>query len=287
MYPLAKTDISSDPRMVECLQLVRGFAETMFDYVERVTGKQFDSLAHDATAQIESVLRRRIESLIDEQVTRAFDRIIAEHPQGGTVTYTLRHPQRTRHLLRLLSCSFSGLVATQDDGLRHFYPKILFNGIEEWASKILGEDLFQNVNLKALEALGQVAGEETDDDQVIWSRLTTETKFLRYYYTLMVPLLMPFRHDFDGARGEMQRQVSLATDGIVALTAVQWNVLFYRLFGPLFRGLSDHDVRGGIDEAFSIGTALQIAKIYASYRRWLKANQLAEPNEDDVNSFVS
>ena len=35
-----KTEVGSDPRVSECLQLIRGFAETVFTHVEQVTGKR-------------------------------------------------------------------------------------------------------------------------------------------------------------------------------------------------------------------------------------------------------
>ena len=62
------TDVASDPRVTECLQLIRGFAETILSYVEQVTGKKLSNAALTATDQIEQVLRTRIEGMVNDHV---------------------------------------------------------------------------------------------------------------------------------------------------------------------------------------------------------------------------
>ena len=154
-----KTEVGSDPRVSECLQLIRGFAETVFNYVEQVTGKRLSNAAISATDQLEAVLRSRIEGMVNDHVSKAVGTMVAAHPQGAAVGYTLRFPERRRHLLRMLACSFSDLVATADDGLRHHYPKILLDGFEQWTNKVLGGAVFADANQRALDALGTVTNE--------------------------------------------------------------------------------------------------------------------------------
>lgn len=281
MSAMTKIDLSTDPRLAECLQLIRGFAETLFKYVEQVTGKGLSRAALQVAEELEKVLRNRIEGIVTDHVAHAVDHMIAAHPQGASVGYTLRYPERRRHLLRLLACSFSELVATRDDGLRHLYPKVLFNGIESWAGKVLGGAVLGDVNQRALEALGLATSEDADDDRVIWLRLTSDQRISSFYYAVSIPLLMHFSYDFDRTRSDMQRVVSVATNNVIALTAEQWNLLFHRLFAPLFRRLSDHDEQARIDALFVEGTVVQAARIYAEYRRWLKVNHLSEPREEE------
>ncbi len=276
----ANNDVASDPRITECLHLIRGFAETILDYVERITGRKLATAALTATDQIERVLRNRIEGMVNDHVSRAMDRIVASHPNGASVSYTLRYPQRSRHLLRLLTCAISDLVATRDDGLRHQHPKVLLDGLESWAAKVLGGAYYRDVNQEALEALGRVTTDEnSENDRAIWHELTTDEGALDTYYRVAVPLLAHFSYDFEKTRVEMQRIISASTNAVVSLSAEQWSLLFHRLFTPLFRSLADHDEQLRIDALFEEGTALKLAKIYAEYKKWLKGNHISEPKD--------
>jgi|GEM_PF-1770510 len=272
-----KPDVASDPRVSECVQLVRGFAETVFTYVESVTGREMSRSAIKATDHLETVLRSRIEGMVSDHVSRAVEHIASQHPQGGLMAYTLRFPQRKKHLLRMLSCSYSDLVAT-DGKLRNTFPKIILNGMESWLTKALGAPLFKAANVKALEALGAVTNENNiDNDNALWMDMLGDPASSTIYYTVAIPLVMHFSHDFERGRGDMQRIISSQTNGIIALTAGQWNELFFRLFGPLFYRLGVKSEQARIDQAFEPGTALKLARIYSEYKKWLKANQLQEP----------
>jgi len=275
------TEVGSDPRVTECIQLIRGFAETIFTYVEQVTGKHMSHAALNATDQIELVLRSRIEGMVNDHVSKAVGSMVAAHPQGASVSYTLRFPERKRHLLRMLACSFSDLVATADDGLRHHYPKILLDGFEQWTSKVLGGAYFADANQRALDALGQVTNEENaDNDRLVWDSLVNDSVAVRTYFTVAIPLLMHFSYDFEKTRVEMQRIISSASNGVVALTAEQWSVLFHRLFMPLFRRLSLREEQARIDEQFAEGTALKLARVYSEYKKWMRANHITESKDD-------
>ncbi len=273
-------DVASDPRITECLQLIRGFAETILDYVERMTGRKLATAAMTATDQIETVLRSRIEGMVNDHVSRAMDRIVASHPNGASVGYTLRYPQRSRHLLRLLTCAIADLVATREDGLRHQHPKVLLDGLESWAAKVLGGAYYRDINQEALESLGRVTTDENgEDDKALWHELTSNPATLDTYYRVAEPLLAHFSYDFEKTRVEMQRIISAASNAVVSLSAEQWSTLFHRLFTPLFRALADRDEPVRIDALFEAGTALKLAKIYAEYKKWLKGNHISEPKD--------
>lgn len=275
------TEVNADPRVGECLQLIRGFAETIFSYVEETTGKKMNKSAASATDHLESALRTRIEGMVNDHVSKAVGTMVAAHPQGAAVSYTLRFPERRRHLLRMLTCAFSDLVATADDGLRHQHPKILLDGFEQWTNKVLGGAYFADANQRALDALGQATNEENADcDQAVWERLTNDPSTTRAYYAVAIPLLMHFSYDFEKTRVEMQRIISSSTNGVVALTAEQWSILFRRLFMPLFRRLSLREEQARIDEQFSEGTAVKLARVYSEYKKWMKANHISEPRDE-------
>lgn len=275
------TDVASDPRVTECLQLIRGFAETILSYVEQVTGKKLSNAALTATDQIEQVLRTRIEGMVNDHVSQAVNRMVAAHPQGASVSYTLRYPQRNRHLLRMLACAFSDLVATSDDGRRHHHPKILLDGFEHWTTKVLGGAYFRDANQKALEALGHATTDENEDnDRAVWDKLTTDATTTQAYYQIAIPLLTHFSYDFERTRNEMQRIISASTNAVVALTAEQWSILFHRLFAPLFRNLALREEQARIDALFEEGTSLKLARVYSEYKRWMKANHISEPKDD-------
>ena len=276
-----KTEVGSDPRVSECLQLIRGFAETVFTNVEQVTGKRLSKAAVSATDHLETALRSRIEGMVNDHVSKAVGTMVAAHPQGAAVGYTLRFPERRRHLLRMLACSFSDLVATADDGLRHHYPKILLDGFEQWTNKVLGGAVFADANQRALDALGTVTNEENaDSDRLVWQSLTNDSVAVRTYYQVSIPLLMYFSYDFDKTRSEMQRIINSSTNNVVALSAEQWSTLFHRLFMPLFRHLSQRDAQARIDEQFGEGSALKLARVYSEYKKWMKANHISEPKDD-------
>jgi hypothetical protein len=275
-----KTEVGSDPRVTECLQLVRGFAETVFTHVEEITGKKLAN-APKATDKLEAIIRDRIEGMVNDHVSKAVGTMVAAHPQGAAVSYTLRYPERRRHLLRMMACSFSDLVATREDGLRHAYPKILLEGFEQWTNKVLGGAYAADANQRALDALGQATTDENaESDRLVWIRLTSDAQTARTYYHVAVPLLTYFSYDFEKTRNEMQRIISAASGAAVALTAEQWSVLFYRMFMPLFRRMSLRDEQQRIDEQFGEGTAVKLARVYSEYKKWMKANRISEPKDD-------
>jgi hypothetical protein len=284
MLPSVDTDLSGDPRMAECFTLLRQFARTVFECVERETGKRFDGTAADkATSQLETVMRARLEAVLADHVQKAFDQIVNAHPHGAAVGYTLRYPQRSKHLLRLLACAFSDLVAHNDDGLRHIYPKIIFHGLEQWAERALGDKQFADANQKALEALGRASvGEGGDDDQVVLARMTSDGETSRLYYAVFIPLLMYFSSGFDRTRSDMQRMILQATGNAVSLNAEKWNILFHRLFSRLFALAELPSEAKLMDEVFGEDASKTVRRIHGDYQKWLKANRLSEPKEGFV-----
>lgn len=271
-------NVRTDPRLAECRQIVRGFGETVFAYVEKQTGRAMGPESEKLIVHVEDTLVRRIEALVSDHVTMAFEKLIIEHPHGASVSYALKYPQRSRHLLRLLTCSFSDLVAGAGAGVRSHHPKVIMEGLEGWLKKIMGLEGFMDANRKAVEVLGRIGLEPgTENDQVLWQRLHEDEKALRTYYMLTVPLLMAFGNGFDGARTDMQRAISHSTNGVVQLNAEQWSTLFFRLFGPIFGHIASAAEQAKIDQLFEPGAAAAVARVFADYRRWLKANRLPEP----------
>jgi hypothetical protein len=278
--------IEADPRTEEFVTLFQRYGETVLGHIARSTGHTFEpSMLFKVNQQIEPMLRARIETLVKDYLVTAYESLTGEPIDPNEVGYRVQFPRRRRYHLRLLALSFSDLVAFDEkalvmlpdgkklkkgEGSPAVFSKSILEGVDAWSRSILDKDGIETANMTAFRALDRLdisaEGDITETDRDLWRRLHELPDGMSLVAPILMPLLRPFQHDFDGGRTQMQRLIGSGREGRVQLNAKMWDLLFARIFGRFLRlpdaaGLSEEERDA-------------IVKVTANYRKWRTENQL-------------
>lgn len=285
--------IEADPRTEEFVTLFQRYGETVLSHISKTTGRPLDpTMLVRVNREIEPMLRKRIEVLVKDYLTTAYETLTGEAIDPDQVGYRVQFPRRRRYHLRFLTLAFSDLVAFDEkavmllpDGKKlkkgetstAVFSKTLLEGVDAWTRIVLDKDLIEETNMAAFRALDRldITADPTssESDRDLWRRLYELPDVMALVCPILIPLLLPFSADFEGARTQMQRVIGSGSDGRVQLNAKMWDLLFARIFGRLlkFGGTKGRpDLLVEIDES----SREVITKVVAHYRRWRGENQL-------------
>jgi len=282
--------IEADPRTEEFVILFQRYGETVVSHVAKTMGQQVaPGLLDKINAQIEPLLRQRVESLVNDYLQTAYQSLTGEEIDPKEVGYRVKFPRRHRYHLRFLTLSFADLVAFDDKALivlpeggklkkdsTAVFPKLLLEGIDLWTRHVLDTEEFDaadRVAFKALDRLDVTADTGIlESDRDLWRRLYEIDGALDLICPVLLPLLRPFAADFEGARTVMQRLIGNGTNGLVQLNAQMWDLLFSRLFGRLMKLAMTAGPEG--KDRFDHSAQQLLNAVSTHYRRWRKENQL-------------
>ena len=282
--------IEADPRTEEFVILFQRYGETVVSHVAKTMGQPVaPGLLDKINAQIEPLLRQRVEALVNDYLQTAYQSLTGEEIDPKEVGYRVKFPRRHRYHLRFLTLSFADLVAFDDKALivlpeggklkkdsTAVFPKLLLEGIDLWTRHVLDTEEFDTadkVAFKALDRLDVTADTGIlESDRDLWRRLYEMDGALDLICPVLLPLLRPFASDFDGARTVMQRLIGNGTNGLVQLNAQMWDLLFSRLFGRLMKLAVTEGPAG--KEKFDRSSLQLLTSVSTYYRRWRKDNQL-------------
>jgi hypothetical protein len=285
--------IEADPRTDEFVLLFQRYGETVLGHIARSTGHEFDpTMLLKVNREVEPMLRSRIEALVKDYLVTAYESLTGEPIDSEEVGYRVQFPRRRRYHLRFLALSFSDLIAFDEKALvvlpdgkkmkkgetsAAVFPKSILEGIDAWSRAVLGKIDIEAANMTAFRALDRLdISAECDyheSDRDLWRRLHELPDAMALICPILMPLLVPFHEDFEGARTQMQRLIGAGSEGRVQLNAKMWDLLFARIFGRLLRYIGAEE-RPDFAAEIDPGARLAIAQILVNYRRWRAENQL-------------
>jgi hypothetical protein len=192
-----------------------------------------------------------------------------------------RAERRHKFLLRLLTGKISHLINSQT-GRRAIIPRPFLQGFDEYLVKLLGEELYEDLNPKAQFLLDRIG---SDNDSVIWETIQENEEFWAFSQAILVRILLKFA-DFRRGRERFMAIVSRAIadarrdlpgrDGRDLFTETHFDIVFATLFSDIFYALAADYGRTQLDTALGAGTAVKLDKIHRAYQRHLaEANELA------------
>jgi hypothetical protein len=285
--------IEADPRTEEFVTLFQRYGETVLGHIAKTTGRSVDPMMLlRVNQQVEPMLRQRIEALVKDYLVTAYESLTGEPIDPDQVGYRVQFPRRRRYHLRFLTLSYSDLVAFNDKALSMpsegkklkkgepppaIFSKALLEGMDLWTRQVLDSGAIAEANMTAFRALDRldITAEEMvgETDRDLWRRLHELPDAMELICPVLVPLLLPFRENFEQARTHMQRAIGTGSEGRVQLNAKMWDLLFARIFGRLLRfvGTDEHpELAAKVDEE---SRAVVIA-VFGLYRKWRTDNQL-------------
>lgn len=285
--------IEADPRTDEFVTLFQRYGETVLGHIAKNTGRPIDPMMLvRVNREVEPMLRKRIEVLVKDYLTTAYETLTGEAINPDEVGYRVQFPRRRRYHLRFLTLSFSDLVAFDEkalvllpDGKKlkkgdpspALFPKTLLEGVDVWTRTVLDKGLIEEANMIAFRALDRLdittdhISNESDRD--LWRRLYELPDAMALVCPILLPLLKPFSTDFEGARTQMQRVIGSGSDGRVQLNAKMWDLLFARIFGRLLKFVGAGERPDLVNDVDTDSRAV-IAKVAANYRKWRGENHL-------------
>ncbi|MBF0248326.1 MAG: hypothetical protein HQL36_09700 [Alphaproteobacteria bacterium] len=169
--------------------------------------------------------------------------------------------KRSKFLLRLIAGRFSHLFS---DPKSPVFPREVVGAFNDYLDKLLGEVLYNELNVEAQELLSQF---HTDDDGEIWKRIATNDRHKRFAYNILIRILLKFE-DFEWARRNfinILTNVTERTSGFV-FEDKHFQVLFSALFSDIFRALWDDEESMKLDFMFGEGTSDRIDGIRDAFK---------------------
>jgi len=180
---------------------------------------------------------------------------------------------RSMFLLRLIAGRFSHLFADPDHPV---FPRDVVKGFDNYLLKLLGEVLYEELNVEAQELLSNF---NTDDDGEIWQLIGENDRHKRFAYNILIRILLKFE-DFDWAKRNFMSILNNVTErGSGFLFEDQhFQLLFTALFSDLFKSLWDDEQSLKLDFMFGDGTADRLNEIYDTFKTY-KAATADQPSK--------
>lgn len=184
-------------------------------------------------------------------------------PGGAKAANAQESGNRSKFLLRLIAGRFSHLFA---DPKNPVFPREVVMGFDNYMVKLLGEMLYEELNVEAQELLSYFS---TDDDGEIWKEIGKNDRHKRFAYNILIRILLKFE-DFEWAKRNFISILNNVTErrsGFL-FEDQHFQLLFTALFSDLFRALWDDEESLKLDFMFGDGTTDRIDGIRDTFKAY-------------------
>jgi len=229
---------------------------------------KFDQDIKDLIQDIEIVIRTNMLNYgneVAEHVRSEVD-VSTLLPGGSTEQNTgqdsgVESGNRTYFLLRLIAGRFSHLFS---DPQTPVFPRDVVKGFDNYLMKLLGEVLYDELNIEAQELLSNF---QTDDDGEIWQRIGENDRHKRFAYNILIRILLKFE-DFEWAKRNFMSILNNVTErgSGFFFEDKHFQLLFTALFSDLFKALWSDGETVKLDFMFGEGTANRIDAIHDRFK---------------------
>lgn len=251
--------------------IIRSVIELMVSNHLLTQDKKTDKLDEDIkelVREIEVVIRTNMlnyGSEVTERIRSEVD-ITTLLPGGSNAGPADGVPEtgnRSMFLLRLIAGRFSHLFTDPDNPV---FPRDVVKGFDNYLLKLLGEVLYEELNVEAQELLSNFT---TDDDGEIWRLIGENDRHKRFAYNILIRILLKFE-DFDWAKRNFMSILNHVTEqgSGFYFEDQHFQLLFTALFSDLFRSLWNDEQSLKLDFMFGDGTADRLNNIYDTFKAY-------------------
>jgi hypothetical protein len=281
--------VEHDARIDEFITLFRQYGQTVLNFLSKSVGRDVDpAILARINAQVEPMLRNRMETMVRDHLRTAFFILTGEHISPEETSYRLRFPRRRHYLLRFVTLAFSDLIAYDEtllvtlgndgkvkkagQGTSAIFPRTIVDGVSHWLGTALEKSESGKANQAAFRALDRLDVTATleESDRDLWLRLFAQEDAMKLVCPVLLPLLKPFEYDFDNGRAAMLRLIDTGAGRTLSLTVQMWDALFSRIFGLLMQEVAADKA----NEKIPPEIAIRVNAVAAKYNLWRKQSGL-------------